>query len=62
MAFSSASRTATELFMLHGDVVPHGTVDWPGRGARGVFFFIIKTYLYYWIRKTYDTDTLQEDT
>jgi hypothetical protein len=36
MAFSSASRTATELFMLHGDVVPHGTVDWPGRGARGV--------------------------
>jgi hypothetical protein len=39
MAFSSASRTATELFMLHGDVVPHGTVDWPGRGARGVFFF-----------------------
>ena len=40
MAFSSTSRTATDLFMLHGDVVRrHGTVDWtffPGRGARGV--------------------------
>jgi len=37
MAFSSTSRTATDLFMLHGDVVRrHGTVDWtcgPGRGA-----------------------------
>ena len=39
MAFSSASRTAMDLFMWHGDVVLHGTVDWtffPGRGARGV--------------------------